>query len=156
MMYLSEILEFHACLCHTNDVYHQSDCSFQCNTTIFFLFFFFYIWCYLFVVIDLKHHVVDLLQLKPVHAVLQESNSRIQINGYIFLLFTVCNLICFVAVYNLFTTHMHGNVILWNNWVSLYQTTLKWVVVAQTLEKRSCDRLPLPHYRHWGAHEQCP
>lgn len=67
-----------------------------------------------FVVIDLKHHVVGLLQLKPVHAVLQQSNSGIQINVQIFLMFTVCNSVCFCCCLQL-VSHMHGNVILWNH-----------------------------------------
>lgn len=47
-----------------------------------------------FVVIDVELHVVDLLLFKPVHAVLQESNSRIQIS--------VFNLLwCYNIVYSL-------------------------------------------------------
>lgn len=104
-MSLSGILEFHACLCHINWCLSSegfcTDCGFQCNTTdsvfIYSVVFF--------VVMDLKVYVVDSLQLKPVHDVLQETNSRIQIGVNILPLFTAYYLICCW----LFSTQTHGS-----------------------------------------------
>lgn len=62
------------------DDYHQSDFAqivVQCSTTELVLIHL----MVFFVVIDVKFNVVDLLLLKPVHAVLQD--SIIQINVYI-------------------------------------------------------------------------